>query len=164
VTEAGTRRIAGRVTGTHRDELEFSALCTPFDQPGGYGISFSISTRSSLEPGLYSKDTLSDDGTRSEIVAVNGSYTHMVVAPYDATKPDAADEYQDVWQGTTFSASRPGFTQDYEFEITSLAPLTETSTFFEIEAHGWAQIAMQPTLNSGEPDPERKAATVRVEF
>lgn len=158
-TEAGVRRVAGRVAGTDRDELEFRAQCIPTGMPGGYGISFSLKTRADLMVGAYDSATPGED----EVVAVNGSYIH-IVALADSSAASDPDAYQDVWQGTSFSASRPGYTEDFEFEITSIAPLAQTSTYFKIEAHGWAQIAMSPTLNSSEPDPSRQPATIRVDF
>lgn len=167
-TEHGTRRVAGRVTGTARDELEFRAQCIPTDQPGGYAVSFSIATRHDLAPGTFDKDTPSSDADAAEsgegeVKAVDGSYIYVNTAPLDRTGTDVT-QYEEIWQGTTFSTSSPGATMDFEFEITSVAPLDETSTFFEVEAHGRARIAVMPTLQSGEPDPDRSPGVISVEF
>jgi len=167
-TERGTRRVAGRVTGSVRDELEFRAQCIPLDRAGGYGVSFSIATRHDLRPGFYDKDTLSTDSDeaasgRGEVFAVDGSYTYSNTASYDRTGTDV-NEYEEIWQGTTFSSTSPGATTDFEFEITSVEPLTETSTFFEVQAHGTARIAVAPTLYPSDPDPSREPGVISVEF
>lgn len=155
-TRERLRRIAGRVTSTARDGLSFYAECL---KPGGYRVSFILMTSKDLAVGIYDEQRNKDS-----VELLNGIYHHIVeLSPPDSEL--APEHYIDTWRGYSIVPSDPAFTEDWGFEITSLSPLAVTNINFNIEAHGWAQIALQPTDYAGEAlDPSRGTATIRVDF